>query len=542
MKKKIFLAFGIILIIVLLQGTVFFIITENLNKVSSERREASELNSDMYYIEMRHYKWLQDLTSTLYTGSEFTNILSPDECSLSEWYNSDAIQNSDDKVIKEYAEKLQAPHDAIHNAASDILDELEKGNQEAAEAIYNEQVAPNMKNTIEYLDSLNEHSTKIIEDKQAELERINTISTIAMIAILLFSLLIGGIVARRLISQVIPPLEKITNASIELSKGNVDISIDAELMRDEFSVLANAFNEMAKEIKLQAELMNTISQGDYTVTIPVRSENDLMNISINTMLDKNKQMLEQIQRSAEQVALGSQQIASGAQDLASGSSEQAGKISQLTASVAQILERAESNSKMASDTMNDMLTAEQLMSDSMKHMRELNGAMGDIDKSSESIAKVIRLIEDIAFQTNLLSLNAAVEAARAGQHGKGFAIVADEVRSLAGKSASAANETASLIENSVSSTKIGMGITDDTNNSLNQVETIVESNTQAMSKTNELSKEQASSMSHVSKGLEEISKVVQSNSATAEESAASSEELNAQSELLKDIVSKFKLK
>lgn len=542
MKKKIFFAFGIILIIVLLQGAIFLILSDQLNRASSERRSASELNSDMYYIEMRHYKWLEDLTGALYAGTEFEGILDPEECSLSEWYNSDAIQNSDDKVIKEFAEKLQEPHDAIHLAASDILDELEKGNHDAAVAIHNERVVPNMNKTIGYLDSLNEHSETIIEEKQAELERINTINRVAMVLLVILTFAIGSIIARRLIKQVIPPLEELTDASKGLAKGDVNISIDFELMKDEFAVLANAFNEMTKEIKLQAELMNTISQGDYTVSIPIRSDGDLMNISINRMVDRNNQMLHDIQRSAEEVALGAEQIASGAHTLASGSTEQTGKIQQLTASVDQVLQNAENNSKMASDTMKDMLEAEKLMNDSMGHMRELNEAMDAIDKSSESIARVIKLIEDIAFQTNILSLNAAVEAARAGQHGKGFAVVADEVRDLAGKSANAANETASLIENSVSNTKVGIGITDDTNSSLIQVESIVESNTQAMSKTNQVSKEQADSMADIARGLEQITTVVHSNSATAEESSASAEELSAQSQLLKDIVSKFKLK
>lgn len=541
-KKKIFFAFGIALIIVLLQGTIFLFLSENLNRASAERREASELNSDMYYIEMRHYKWLEDLTNTLYSGSEFTSILSPDECSLSDWFNSDSVKNSDDKVIKEHVERLKEPHDAIHHAAAEILSELEKGNQAAAEAIYNQEVVPNIDKTIESLDSLSAHSTKIIDEKKEELDNITILSRIAMIVILLITFLITSVVARRLIKQVVPPLESLTNVSKELSKGNVDISVDTQSMEDEFAELADAFNEMGEEIKLQAELMEVISQGDYSVSIPVRSDEDLMNISINRMLDRNNKMLKEIYSAAEQVAAGSAQIASGSQALANGSSEQSDQISQLTAEVSQILERAEDNSKMASETMVDMLTAEQLMSDSMAHMGELNDAMDAIDKSSESIAKVIKLIEDIAFQTNILSLNAAVEAARAGEHGKGFAVVADEVRNLAGKSADAANETASLIENSVSNTVVGIGITNETNNSLNQVESIVESNTQAIGKTNDLSKAQAESMSEIAQGLEQISKVVQTNSRTAEESASSSEELRTQSQLLKDIVSRFKLR
>ncbi|MDL2327598.1 methyl-accepting chemotaxis protein [Ruminococcaceae bacterium OttesenSCG-928-A11] len=356
----------------------------------------------------------------------------------------------------------------------------------------------------------------------------------------IIAVLSGILLVRFLKRSIGTPLQALTEASDKIAVGDTNLSLDIQ-RNDEIGRLSNSFQRMLESTEEQVGIMSRLSSGDLTVSATPRSESDTMNQAIGTTLSNLSTIISDIGMVAGQVETVSAQIASGSQSLAQGSTEQASSVEELSASFTSVYTQAQENVVNANDALTSIEEGSSLMQESVGYMRQMHDAMKGISESSDSIAKVIKVIDDIAFQTNILALNAAVEAARAGQHGKGFAVVADEVRNLAGKSADAAKETASLISGSLERVEDGNRIADMTGES---IEKVAESAQQALEKIKLIaaaSHQQEEVIGQINSGVEQISIVIQSNSATSEESAALSEELSGQAALLAKEISQFKL-
>ncbi|MGC9519411.1 MAG: methyl-accepting chemotaxis protein [Desulfuromonadaceae bacterium] len=312
--------------------------------------------------------------------------------------------------------------------------------------------------------------------------------------------------------------------------------------RDELGVLTRALDSMADSLEQKAELAERVAAGDISQEVELASDRDRLGLALQKMTSDLNDILHQVQVACDQIATGSAEVADSSQSLSQGATESASSLEEIAASMNQLTAQIKQNAEHASEAKGLSEKASRSAAEGNTHMHEMVGAMAQIDEAGQSISKIIKVIDEIAFQTNLLALNAAVEAARAGQHGKGFAVVAEEVRSLAARSAKAAQETADLIEGSVEKTRNGAQIADKTAESFEEIVAEINKVSALVGDIAAASDEQAQGISEINVGLGQIDQVTQQNTASAEEGAAASEELNGQAMQLRELVGRFTLR
>jgi methyl-accepting chemotaxis protein len=359
-----------------------------------------------------------------------------------------------------------------------------------------------------------------------------------------FAKIVSGV--NNTLDAVIEPVMETAAVLDEMAKGNLHTSVkgnykgDHARIKESMNYTITAISGYINEI---SDVLTKMAGGDLNVGITGDYMGDFVEIknSLNRIIRSFNQVLGEINAAAEQVASGSRQVSDSSQALSQGSTEQAGSIEELTASMTEIASQTKQNAINANQANELALSVKNNAAQGNEQMKSMLKAMDEINQSSNNISKIIKVIDEIAFQTNILALNAAVEAARAGQHGKGFAVVAEEVRNLAARSANAAKETTSMIAGSIKKVEDGTRIANETADALNNIVEGVSRAADIVAEIADASNEQATGIAQVNSGINQVSQVTQTISATAEESAAASEELSSQAELLKNLVSKFKI-
>lgn len=494
--------------------------------------------------EAAHYKWSANLSSALYSGTEFTGSTDPTGCVLGQWLYGEA--GTDDEQILQLRSQMEPLHKELHQSAVYVLELLETDSKQAQE-YYQETILSNLNVLVGLLDKVVERGAVLNQESTENMQK--TVQTMHMVttAGLVLSLVCLLSLVIYIMARVVRPILMITEKTKPLQDGHMKLELDYSVndeLGDLCRTLKQSIEQTCRYIEDINRIMTQLSAGNFNVSASVPFIGDFQSISdsIESFTNSLSYAMANIQQVEHKVFGNAKGLSDGSQRLAQGATEQASAVEQLSATLADLSRSADQNIQMASGMRDNAHLTGKQVNVSSQQMELLIGAMADISDTSQEIEKIISTIENIAFQTNILALNAAVEASRAGEAGRGFAVVAQEVRNLAAQSDQAAKATKELIENSVHATDKGNKIVEEVSSSLQNTLKLVTQSNSAIDEIAEAVQVEATAISQVAEGIGQISSVVQTNSANSEEIAAVSAELFEQVNLLRDQTGRFQLK
>ena len=376
------------------------------------------------------------------------------------------------------------------------------------------------------------------------------ISIFVSIGVIMVTLFISKKVTKDLARGIGEPLMVCAENFQRLSEGDLHTPMPQNLFEDEIGQLMKAAATLKSDLTDVIDdiryILGEFSMGNFAVESrnPEYYKGDYTEIieALRQLRNIMSQTLYYIDESAEQVSAGSVELSQNAQGLAEIATEQANEVETLTTIIANVNEISEKNAVEAEAAYHRLREAEHVADKSQENLLDLTNAMSVIQETSLKIQDIITSIENIASQTNLLSLNASIEAARAGEAGRGFAVVANQIGKLAADSARSAVDTKNLIDKSMEDIQQGSRITEKTVEAIKAVLVSMSEFQEVAKQTSETSRQQADMLVQLQQSVEQISASVENNSSSAEETSATSEELSAQAELLKEQVEKFKLR
>jgi methyl-accepting chemotaxis protein len=478
--------------------------------------QAIEMSDYVPKVKLDFIDWNSALQDAGEIGTKFTGITDPKETLLGKWLytvnsNQEQLQNSVEALKKYYGKYIKTAVEI--NAASTAEDKLAIFNKSKTTKI---RVQKSLAKLAAYVSQRNEEALAARKE-------------------------VGGEIT--IISQQLRDIsdELVKTVDVQMSAAVADsgkAQMTAMTLLPLITVFAIIFAvivgvslslSITKPVSLIVSMMQAMSQGDLSRRLKIKRDDELgaMTQSLDAFVDTLTTMITQIRAAAEQLAAATEEVSAASQKISDGAQQQSASFEELSSSV----QSNATNAQSASEVSRNVSDSATKTGDGMSATIE---AINGIEKSSNQIAEAVAIITDIADQTNLLALNAAIEAARAGEHGKGFAVVADEVRKLAERSAASAKDIKLLIQESSGQVLNGVELSKAAGEDLKGIVADIGKVAGQLQSISTATQEQAATM-------EENTSITESNASAAEELSASSEQMAAQAQELQKLVGQFKL-
>lgn len=425
---------------------------------------------------------------------------------------------------------------------------LEKAavNDEEVMTIMESEYSPQIEKAQGYLENIIETAG----NKGIYYHNIGNTTKYAVLAILIFVALIVILlivfISKVIINSIKTPIEEIQGTVKEMAGGNLGVTINYRA-DDELGYLSHDIRNMIRNLSSYVSnismVLGEVANKNLKISVDIDYLGDFapMKESMIKIIENLSQTMQGVDQAIKQVSIGSDQIAQAAQSVAQGATDQSASVEELLATVNEFSSQVDKNSENATSVNGFSKNSVQLLQNGNEYMQALLNSMKDIEKQGQEISNITQVINDIASQTNMLSLNASIEAARAGEHGKGFAVVANEIGNLANESADASKNIASLVDETIRVVEEGSKLANSTATALKDVVVSSEKTGVLIDEIAVACEQQSVSLKEVLQGIQSISNVVEANSAVAEEASASSEELLSQVEEVVGMIGEFNI-
>ncbi len=552
-KQQIFSGYFVVIaitVVLLIASVIYLAYISRSYRILSENRQQQ---GQTQLAVSQHYQWLDLLNESISTGKSFAGSLDHTACDFGKWLSSMDTSNIENQTIKQALTAVQVPHEQIHTNAREVL-ELAKTDKTAAYEMYLSNIKPNTEQTIQYLSTISDTYESIADQEDAKLDLEIRLALITSVILSVLGIVSAFFFANSSSKRISKPIADITVLAQRMALGIYDdnVSLDDRILEEEIrengkanneiAILLKSFCQMAEHIKENVRVVERVAKGDMTVFVNIQSSEDQLGKSLYKLVQSNDFTYSNILKVASEVASSAEQIANAGHMLAENATKQASDVHELSDTIEAANELVQKNVEKTHQANVISNQIRNKVYESTEKMKTLKESVEEIKGASEKISSVIKSIEDIAFQTNILSLNASVEAARAGEAGKGFAVVANEVRVLALRSADAAKNSKALIENTMKKTALGVEVSNDAFSKFSDIVEHIDEILEVIVDISNSSDMQNEYMSHIHEEISEINRVVSNNAAASEEFSAESQSMKRDAAILKEEMHQFNLR